>query len=144
MLGKPFPFLGHQMVQITFLGGLSGSRSSGDTSRPCPHVPVGCSIWAGQKLNCGVIHRSCPPLLGLGWEGQPWIPRWTTRRQDLHCTFPSVGLPRGAGIIQWRSWGQGHLGLRIWHKRERSPWEIATCHHFCATWMPQWPELERG
>lgn len=125
MLGKPFPFLGHQMVQITFLGGLSGSRSSGDPSRPCPHVPVGCSVWAGQKLNCGVTHRSCPPLLGLGREGQPWIPRWTTRRQDLHCTALSGITQRSRnypveilGASSPRAWGlaqEGKVSLGNFH-----------------------------
>lgn len=68
MLGKPN--FGHRNLSLPgppkgpdhVPGDLSGSRSSGSTSRPCPHAPIGCSIWAGQKLNCSrVTHRGCAP-----------------------------------------------------------------------------------
>lgn len=51
------PSPGYRGDRATPPGALSGSRSLGGTSGPCPHTPIGCGAPAGQKLDCSSVTR---------------------------------------------------------------------------------------
>lgn len=89
----------------------SGSGSSGGTSELCPRAPIGCRVWAAQKLDCSrVTRRGQAPSSGDRGEGA--VPESHVGSQEAGPEPGPRPLPRRENPVQ-RELATGDLGGEV-------------------------------